>query len=224
MKKGVLLSLIAVFGALMFASIVSARSPYQTDVNTVCNTNYTGCTLCHPNGNTGQLNQNADTYATSGACGICPNDPDCTVTPPTCTDADRDGYSAEGGDCGAIDCNDNNSAVNPGATEVCNNNIDDDCDGRVDCSDANCAGNAACAGICVPTARNERKACTNGADDDCDGAIDCADSDCRSNSACVTATCIPEGKGRTCSDGKDNDCDGLTDCNDPDCTGNSSCR
>ena len=219
MKKAVLVSLIAVFGALLFSSIVSARSSYlsgASGVNTVCGTNY-DCDFCHANQN------NETTWTASGACGFCPNDADCAVAP-TCTDADRDGYNAEGGDCGAIDCNDNNSAVNPGASEACSNNIDDDCDGRVDCGDANCAGNAACAGICVPTVGNERKACTGGADDDCDGAIDCADSDCRSNSACVTATCTPEGKGRTCSDGKDNDCDGLSDCADPDCTGNRSCR
>lgn len=40
-------------------------------------------------------------------------------------DADGDGYRAD------VDCNDAASAVNPGATEVCNG-VDDDCDGAVD--------------------------------------------------------------------------------------------
>lgn len=49
----------------------------------------------------------------------------------TCTDNDNDGYSVEGGSCGLVDCNDNNAAINPGATEVCDN-VDNDCDGLVD--------------------------------------------------------------------------------------------
>lgn len=49
-----------------------------------------------------------------------------------CTDADGDGYSPTGGDCGAIDCNDNNWGINPGAAEICNDSLDNDCDGTTD--------------------------------------------------------------------------------------------
>jgi len=49
-----------------------------------------------------------------------------------CTDWDGDGYYIQSG-CGTVvDCNDADSAVHPGATEVCGNSIDNDCDGQVD--------------------------------------------------------------------------------------------
>ncbi len=51
------------------------------------------------------------------------------LIPLVCTDADGDSYYAEAG-CGtAIDCNDANNAVNPGASEICGNTIDDNCNG-----------------------------------------------------------------------------------------------
>jgi len=49
----------------------------------------------------------------------------------TCTDADGDMYAVEGGACGAVDCNDNDPAVNPEATEICDG-VDNNCDGSVD--------------------------------------------------------------------------------------------
>ncbi len=55
---------------------------------------------------------------------------------PTCTDADGDLYSVEGDDCGAVDCNDGDISVNPGATEACGDGIDNDCLG----GDAVCPG------------------------------------------------------------------------------------
>jgi hypothetical protein len=50
---------------------------------------------------------------------------DVEVTLQAC--AKPDGYVAQAGDC-----NDNNAAINPGATEICGNGIDENCNGQVD--------------------------------------------------------------------------------------------
>jgi len=63
-----------------------------------------------------------------------------TLSVGACTDKDGDGYSSEGGDCGPIDCNDQNPAVNPGAKEICSNQVDDDCNRRIDDRDPSCNG------------------------------------------------------------------------------------
>ena len=47
--------------------------------------------------------------------------------PEQCSDIDGDDYSSEGGLCGALDCNDKDIAINPGAAEICDQ-IDNDCD------------------------------------------------------------------------------------------------
>jgi len=61
-----------------------------------------------------------------------------------CTDNDGDGYYAEGGECGPADCNDSNPGINPGAAEICNDGVDNDCDGYTDCSDNDCYEYASC--------------------------------------------------------------------------------
>ena len=47
------------------------------------------------------------------------------VDNPLCCDRDQDNYN--GSVCGGSDCNDENSAINPGATEICNDGIENDC-------------------------------------------------------------------------------------------------
>lgn len=55
----------------------------------------------------------------------CTNDLACII----CTDSDSDGYYAETG-CGtAVDCNDNNQNIHPGAIEICGDWVDQDCNG-----------------------------------------------------------------------------------------------
>jgi Putative metal-binding motif len=61
-----------------------------------------------------------------------------------CIDSDMDGYG-EGSGCLGPDCNDGNNLINPGISEVCDDGIDNDCDGLVDCEDiTDCDGSSAC--------------------------------------------------------------------------------
>jgi len=56
------------------------------------------------------------------------------VASQTCTDSDSDTYYAESG-CGtAVDCDDGNATIYPGALEICDDGMDQDCSG----SDAGC--------------------------------------------------------------------------------------
>jgi len=65
-----------------------------------------------------------------------------------CVDPDGDGYGSPGSvGCSmgsAEDCNNNIIAINPGATEVCTDDLDNDCDGAADCLDTFCANVVPC--------------------------------------------------------------------------------
>jgi hypothetical protein len=59
---------------------------------------------------------------------------------PTPVDADGDGYTATATQQDRLDCDDSNSAVFPGAPEICDDGIDNDCDGNADAADDQCQG------------------------------------------------------------------------------------
>ena len=109
----------------------------------------------------------------------------------TCTDADGDGYgigadlSACAGSITLVDCVDNDSSINPGASEVCDG-IDNNCNGFVDdgiapvatsCGLGACAatGQLICSGgslvdTCTPGTPTEE--ICDGVDNDCNDIID----------------------------------------------------
>ncbi len=98
--------------------------------------------------------QDGDGYVLNNECGFgqmgdC-DDNNAALNPATVwyKDSDNDGYGngtsltqcaqpagyklAANLTATSGDCNDNNAAVNPAATEICSNNIDDNCNGQVD--------------------------------------------------------------------------------------------
>jgi len=101
-------------------------------------------------------------------------DPDCGAPP---IDADGDGFFSD------VDCDDTNPLVNPGAAEVCDDLMDNDCDGLTDAADPDCA---------APV------------DEDGDGFF--SDVDCNDHDPLINPIAT-----EICGDAVDNDCDGLVD-------------
>jgi hypothetical protein len=128
-------------------------------------------------------------------------------------DADNDGYGnvnqtvlavskPDGYVADLRDCNDGDATVHPGATEICNNNTDDDCDGVVD---EDCPANETtwyrdADNDTYGDPNNTRRAATQP-----QGYV--ADNrDCNDNNAN-----IHPGATEICGNNQDDDCDGQTD-------------
>src|SRR5262249_7156216 len=81
-------------------------------------------------------------------------------------DKDGDGFP-EGTDneCMVTDCNDHDPAIHPGAVEICDDGIDNNCDGLVDTEDPACIKPA--------------EVCNNCIDDDNNGLSDLQDPACQ---------------------------------------------
>ena len=125
--------------------------------------------------------------------------------------------------------------------EICDDGIDNDCDGLIDCTDSDCDGTPQCPNLI------EWPMCFDGLDNDFDNLTDCADTaDCQGESQASTCgigecaatgimSCLSNGTmddtctpgiptTETCADGLDNDCDGFTDCGDTDCDTDPACQ
>ena len=119
--------------------------------------------------------------------------------PPTCTDNDLDSFSVEGGICGEIDCNDNDSAINPAAIELCSDGIDNNCNMLVDTLDVTAVD---CPGACTDVDNDMFSP---------DGGV-CGMVDCNDNDAAINPGAI-----EICGDNIDNNCNDMIDTAEPSC-------
>jgi hypothetical protein len=138
-----------------------------------------------------------------------------------CADGDGDGYLTPA--CGGGDCDDTDSAVNPGMTETACTGVDDDCDGLLHAEevDDDLDGSTECDGDCDDADSavfpGAVEAACNYTDDDCDGAqhTDDVDDDGDGYDECSgdcddTDPFVSPGDAEVCNE-VDDDCDGAVD-------------
>ena len=183
---------------------VSGTDFTSTPVQTINSADQTSCLILNL-----EEGQTYDFTATSFDLQGSESDFSETITyavPVTPVDNDGDGYTVEGGDCNDLDSN-----IYPGASEICGDGIDQDCNG----SDLECAPDP------------------NDTDDDGDGFTE-NEGDCNDNDSTIYPGAIEicgdgidqdcNGSDLTCPEDIDNDSDGYTenegDCDDTDASVN----
>jgi hypothetical protein len=157
-----------------------------------------------------------DNDGISDANDLCPNTPaGQSVNANGCADSQIDGDSDTY--TNDLDCNDNNATINPGATDVCGDTIDQDCSGADavcvadDDSDGVINANDLCSGTSTGASVNANGCSDAQIDNDGDTYTEVA-GDCNDSSA----EAHPGGT-EVCSDALDNDCNGYTDLDDTTC-------
>ncbi|HLC78284.1 MAG TPA: putative metal-binding motif-containing protein [Candidatus Nanoarchaeia archaeon] len=119
-----------------------------------------------------------------------------SCNPQVCNDTDGDFYGNPTIYCtfSELDCNNNNAAINPGATESCTDKVDNNCNSLTDCADSFCngktceTGKTCQSGMCSSIPLTPE--CSDSIDNDGDGKIDYpADTGCTSASDTDESNC-----------------------------------
>jgi len=127
-------------------------------------------------------------------CDGLTDDEDTVNCDPGCTDNDGDGFNDIS--CGGPDCDDNNDTVYPGAPELCEDGLDNNCDGLTDTEDTS---------VCQCLPSESPRECGTTDEGICEyGSQTCVDYQW---GPCVGST---EPQVETC-DGRDENCNGVFD-------------
>lgn len=102
------------------------------------------------------------------------------------------------------DCNDSDETSSPNATDICGDNIDNDCDGMIDDE-----SNNVCGGPCTMQLAGKPGApCNNGLKGAC---ARMGTYECQPDHTLKCSAELAEGTAEECGDNSDNDCDGVID-------------